>query len=111
MSALRRRVHEILDQASEGERVGRLVSAGLIVLIAANVAAVIIESEPWLDAAYRSWLHALELISILIFTVEYAVRIWSAVESDHGRYRWPIIGRLRYASTPLALADLMVILP
>jgi voltage-gated potassium channel len=111
MSALRRRVHEILDQTAEGDRVGRLVSAGLIVLIAANVAAVIIESEPWLDARYRSWLHALELVSFLTFTAEYALRIWSVVESDHGRYRQPIIGRLRYALTPLALVDLMVILP
>ena len=41
--SLRRRVHEILDQTAEGDRIGRLVSAGLIALIAANVAAVVIE--------------------------------------------------------------------
>ena len=111
MSTLRRRVHEILDQTAEGDRIGRLVSAGLIALIAANVAAVIIESEPWLDATYRSWLHAFEVVSILTFTAEYALRVWSAVEGDHGRYRRPIIGRLRYAVTPLALVDLMVIVP
>jgi voltage-gated potassium channel len=111
MSGLRRRVHEILEQTAEGDRIGRLVSAGLIALIAANVAAVIIESEPWLAATYRSWLHALEVISILTFTLEYALRVWSAVESDHARYRRPIIGRLRYALTPLALVDLIVILP
>ena len=100
MSTLRRRVHEVLDQTAEGDRIGRLVSAGLIALIAANVAAVIIESEPWLDATYRSWLHAFEVVSILTFTAEYALRLWSAVEGDHGRYRRPIIGRLRYAADP-----------
>jgi voltage-gated potassium channel len=111
MPALRRRVHEILDKPAAGDRLGRLLSAGLIALIAANVAAVIIESDPRLDATFRSWLHALEVVSILIFTAEYALRVWSAVEGDHGRHRRPIIGRLRYALTPLALIDLMVIVP
>lgn len=111
MSALRRRVHEILDQTEEGDRTARLVGAGLIVLIAANVAAVILESEPWLDAAYLDWFDAFEIVSILLFTVEYLLRVWSAVENDHGRYRHPVVGRLRYALTPLALVDLMVVLP
>jgi voltage-gated potassium channel len=75
MPALRRRVHETLDQTAKGDRIGRLVSAGPIALIAANVAAVVIESEPWLDATYRSWLHALELVSTVIFTAEYALRL------------------------------------
>jgi voltage-gated potassium channel len=111
MSAVRRRVHEILDRTEEGDRIAQLVGTGLIVLIAANVAAVILESEPWLDARYLDWFDAFEVVSILIFTVEYLLRLWSAVENDHGRYRRPIVGRLRYALTPLALVDLMVVLP
>lgn len=111
MSALRRRVHEILDRTEEGDRTARLVGTGLIVLIAANVAAVILESEPWLDARYLDWFDTFEIVSILLFTLEYLLRIWSAVENDHGRYRRPVIGRLRYALTPLALVDLMVVLP
>ena len=109
--SLRRRVHEILDQTAPGDRIGRLVSAGLIVLIAVNVAVVVLESGPWLDAVYPSWFDIFDLVSILTFTVEYVLRVWSAVENDHGRYRRPIVGRLRYALTPLALVDLMVILP
>jgi voltage-gated potassium channel len=109
--SLRRRVHEILEQTPEGDRIGRLVSVGLIALIAANVVAVIIESEPWLNVTHRAWLRAFEVVSILTFTAEYALRVWSAVEDDHGHYRRPIIGRLRYALTPLALVDLMVIVP
>jgi voltage-gated potassium channel len=81
------------------------------VLIASNVAAVILESEPWLGREYLVWFDAFEMVSILLFTLEYGLRVWSAVENGHGRYRRPIIGRLRYALTPLALVDLMVILP
>jgi voltage-gated potassium channel len=111
MAGLRRRVHEILDPTGENDPVARLIGAGLIVLIAANVAAVVIQSEPWLDATYLPWFHTFELLSILIFTAEYLLRVWSAVENDHSRYRHAIIGRLRYALTPLALVDLLVILP
>jgi voltage-gated potassium channel len=105
MAALRRRVHEILDQTVENDPIARLVGVGLIVLIAANVAAVILESEPWLDARDLGWLRTFEVVSILIFTAEYGLRVWSAGDNDHGRYRRPIIGRLRYALTPLALVD------
>jgi voltage-gated potassium channel len=63
MAALRRRVHEILDQTVRNDSIARLVGAGLIVLIAANVAAVILESGPWLDARYLSWFHAFEVVS------------------------------------------------
>jgi hypothetical protein len=63
MAGLRRRVHDILDQTGENDRVARLIGAGLIGLIAANVAAVIVESEPWLDPAYLSWFHAFEALS------------------------------------------------
>ena len=48
-------------------------------------------------------------ISIIIFTIEYILRAWSCnVDSN---YRNPVTGRLRYVLTPLALIDLMVILP
>ena len=102
MAAFRHRVHEILDQTLEGDRTARVVGAGLIMLIASNVAAAILESEPWLDQKYLVWFDVFEMVSILLFTLEYVLRVWSAVENSHGRYRRPIIGRLHYALTPLA---------
>lgn len=109
--ALQRRVCEVLEHTRDGDPIARLVELGLTILIAANVAAVILESEPWFDATYRGWFRAFEIVSILVFTTEYLLRVWSVVESDHGRYRRPIVGRLRYALSPLALVDLLVILP
>jgi hypothetical protein len=70
---------------TEGDRIGRLVSAGLIALIAANVAAVIIVSELWARRhLVEPGFGAVEVISILTFRAEYALRVWSAVEGDHG---------------------------
>ena len=40
-----------------------------------------------------------------------ACRVWSAVQDHRPKYQSPIRGRLRYMITPLALIDLIVILP
>jgi voltage-gated potassium channel len=78
-------------------------------LIALNVLAVILETVPVVEEGWRDWLRAFDLLSVIIFTVEYILRLWSAVEDS--AFPRPVAGRLRYASTPLLLIDLMAILP
>jgi len=46
-----------------------------------------------------------------VFTIEYVVRIWSAVEASEETREKPWRARLRYARRPLSLADLIAILP
>ncbi|MDP7667415.1 MAG: potassium channel family protein, partial [Rhodospirillales bacterium] len=43
--------------------------------------------------------------------IEYAFRVWSATESPDPRFRAPVIGRLRYMISPMAVIDLVAILP
>ena len=43
--------------------------------------------------------------------VEYVARVWVAVEDRAGRYDQPFWGRLRYMATPMAIVDLLAILP
>ena len=54
-------------------------------------------------------LQRFENVSVGIFAVEYALRIWSCVEDP--RYAHPITGRIRFALRPLVLIDLLSILP
>ena len=108
---VRRRASEILEQSVEGDRGARLVNGGLILLIIANVAAVILESEPSIAAGQRRLFGLFEALSIAVFTLEYGLRVWSAVELPNPRFKHPLWGRLRYAATPLALVDLIAVLP
>ncbi len=107
---LRRRVHEILDVRATGDWSARVAESALIGMIVANVAAVILQSMPSLDAVYHPWFHAFEALSIAVFTVEYAFRVWSSVEDAHGT-RGPLATRLRYVLSPMALMDLVAIVP
>lgn len=86
----------------------RYVNAGLMMLILANVVAVIVGSVEAVDARWGPWLDAFELVSVVIFSVEYIARMWVCVESpDYQGWR----GRVRYAFTPMALIDLLAIAP
>lgn len=52
---------------------------------------------------------AFEIVSVAIFTVEYLVRIWGCTEDP--AYAHPIRGRLRFATKPLVLMDLIAVVP
>ncbi len=71
--------------------------------------AVILESVATIQAAYGTALRWFEIVSVLVFTAEYLLRMWSVTADS--RYAHPLSGRLRFAFKPLPLIDLLAILP
>lgn len=103
---LRHRVHRLLDGSSTpAATVLRLALAALVVV---NVVAVVAETVPSAAAAAGDWFARLESFSLVVFTFEYALRLWSA--GEHPRWRGPL-GRVRWAVTPGAIVDLLAIAP
>src|SRR5688572_2307314 len=87
----------------------KVVNTFIIGLIILNVIAVMLETVPGLHPRYDDFFHYFELFSVIIFTVEYILRVWS---SNHDpKFKHSIHGRLRYMITPAALIDLLAILP
>ncbi|GGW90667.1 ion transporter [Alteromonas halophila] len=91
----------------------RLVNMLLIVLIIANVVAMMLETVP---ALYQQWhveLAMFEVVSVAIFSIEYLLRIWVAPLIPHPKNpdepRWE--RRIDYLLSPMALIDLLAILP
>ena len=66
---------------------------------------------PEIGQAYPAWFRGFEAFSIAVFTVEYVLRVWSAIEQTYPRYKHPLWGRLRYAASPMAVIDLLAVLP
>jgi len=89
----------------------KVVDSILIGLVALNVVAVVLESVEHLSIAHGPVFHAFDLISVAIFSIEYGLRLWTAVEMDDPRYRHPVLGRLRWAVSPMAVVDLLSVLP
>ena len=108
----RERVWEILDAGKSDDITSRIVDVSLIVLISLNVLAVILESVESYGRAYATWFYVFEVVSVLVFSVEYGARLWSVVDCpDTAKYHDPLWGRIRFMLTPMALIDLAVILP
>lgn len=107
----RRRAHLIIDHGAGDDLSARLVHAGLVALIIVNVTALVLESVPSLAAAYGPAFSRIELISAVLFTLEYAVRLWTAPE--HARYRDLSAGAARraYAVSPPAVLDFLATVP
>lgn len=107
----RLRTYEILDNVVPGDRAARGFVIGMVAIIVANVIAVAMETVPAYRDDYGTLFTAIEAFSIFIFIVEYVLRLWSCVENRADDYDHPLWGRLRYAVTPLAIIDLLAILP
>jgi len=108
---LRRRIYEILERGSPGDRASLLVDRLIIALIAINLAAVALESVPSLAARYGVAFAAIEYASLVIFTVEYALRIWVAVEHAPYHRGSRLASRLRYVVSGSGIVDLISVLP
>jgi voltage-gated potassium channel len=110
-SALRRRVFEILEHGTMGDATGRLLNVALSGLIVVNVVAVPLNTVPELSARYAVLFRAVEVVSVIVFTLEYALRLWVAVEHAGGDRRHPLHARLAYARSLDGIVDLIAILP
>lgn len=109
--ALRRRVYVALEQGPVGERLSVFTDRALMALILINLVAVSLESIPELGARYRLVFETIEYVSLVAFTVEYALRIWGAVEHGPHRHLTPMRARLKYILSPGGLVDLASVLP
>jgi voltage-gated potassium channel len=107
---LRRRVHAVMEAGRGSGPVGLAFEIFLIVLITCNALAVTFESIPEIGTTYRDLFNAFEIVSVVIFTIEYVLRIWTAPEDP--RYSGSAVtGRLRMMLHPYMLIDLISIVP
>ena len=74
LAALRRRLYGILEHGPIGNRLGRFIGQAIVALIVINLLAVVLQSLPDYEARYGRLFVAIEWVSLVVFTVEYALR-------------------------------------
>ncbi|MFD0987635.1 cyclic nucleotide-gated ion channel [Methyloligella solikamskensis] len=108
---LRRGVHDILEVGSDAHPASSFVDAFIITLIVANVAAFALETVEPLGTEYAAAFRRFNTFSVAVFTVEYVLRIWSAVDIPLFRNEPHWRARLKFARRPIMIIDLLAILP
>jgi voltage-gated potassium channel len=87
--------------------VGRLI----VLLIVVNLVSMTLDSVPALQTQYGALFTAIELLSLVVFTIEYALRVWVAAEHAPARHSSERKARWKFVSSPLGVIDLLAVLP
>ena len=111
VARFRQRLYGILDQGSGVDGLGAVVNWTLIVLIVVTLTATVLESVPRLAAQYGEAFEAIEYAALITFSIEYAARLWTAIEPPRWRRFGAIRSRLSFAASPAGLIDLVAVLP
>src|SRR5262245_11422601 len=108
---LRRRLYEILEHGTIGDRTGLIVGRLIVILIITNLVTMTLDSVPALHAQYGPLFIAIELLSLVVFTIEYGLRVWVAAEHAPHRHLSERRARWEFVSSPLGVIDLLAVLP
>ena len=106
----RRTVYTVIEAGGSG-RAARIFDDIMVVLIVLNVIAVILESVPSIEAPFSRAFQIFDLVSVSIFAIEYAARIWASIEIPAVRQRGAFRGRLMFAGRPAQIIDFLAFAP
>ncbi len=82
---MRKRLYEMLEASPHETQSGMLVTWLIASLVVLSLCGTVLESVPDLNRKYGGLFHAIEIISLISFTIEYAARIW--IVPEHVPYR------------------------
>lgn len=93
------------------DRVAWVVRRLLILLVVVSVASIVLETVPDLSAQFGPWFRSIEDLTLVVFTLEYVLRVWCAPEQPiyAGRSAWQARGD--FARSPQAVIDFMSVAP
>lgn len=107
---IKSRIFEIVGSTKEGDILSKLFDYFIIILIILNTMSIILESFVSLEAKYHNELYYFELFSIIIFTIEYILRLWT-FDIGYDKKFGTSGSRIKYIFSFVALIDLFAILP
>lgn len=110
-TTLKRRAYQIVEEGRDGDRASRLFDGFILTAIIVSIVGLVLGTVERYGTPAQELFNSIEIVTVGIFTVEWLLRVWCSVEDPSGKYRHPVWGRLRYSVSPMALVDLVAILP
>ena len=113
MARRRRRHHHHHHHRAESNVVAYRIELFVLSLIVMNVIVTIwvsIQMNPEENVIeYQFWYSCFLYFSTSVFSLEYLLRVWSCVEDP--RFHHPVFGRLKWMMKPMAIVDIISIIP
>ena len=108
---IQKKIFSILEQRNPKGVLPISISIFIIFLIVMNTLMILLETNLPLYQPYEQQWKAFEVFSVIIFTIEYVLRVWSCPAHINKKFQDPIKGRLRFMLTPMVIIDLLSFLP
>ena len=107
MKKLKHRIFEIINKAENGDTASSIFDWMIMSLIALSILTIILDSFQNIHDQFRTVFQVFEVITVIVFTLEYILRIWTA------DLLYPVAKhpRLKYCFSFMAIIDLLAILP
>lgn len=107
---IQRRIFEILDGAVL-DGASKACEIFIATLVVANVLAIILESMHDLHEAYAAYFHMFDLVSVVVFSIEYVLRVWSYGQkyAQEAGSSWR--GRKEYLFSAFGMVDFLSTVP
>lgn len=105
----RQKVHALVFESPYGGKLKDFFDVFIGVWVLISVIAVVLESVASVSYLINIEFVILDTIAVAIFTIEYMMRIYSAVEEPG--HRNPLTGRIKQFTNPSTFIDFLAILP
>ena len=105
----RQKVHALVFPSQYGGTMQHIFEVFIAIWVLLSVLAVILESVKSIQYVLHLQFVVLDAVAVAIFTIEYAMRIYSCVEEPG--YKGAFLGRLKQAKSPSTFIDFLAILP
>ena len=104
----KKRIFDIIQIGQREDMVSRLFDIFIVITILVNISVLFLETFEW-AVEYSPLLHQIELVTIIIFGIEYLLRLWTA------EYLYPDkskgVAALKFIVSFEGIVDLCTILP
>ncbi|MCF8166257.1 MAG: ion transporter [Rhodoferax sp.] len=107
--SFRYKIYALVNETPTSGNLHQIFDMFIVTWVIVSVLAVILESVQSIYYHLHSEFIILDTIAVVIFSTEYFMRIYSAPEDP--KFQGWFRGRLRCASTPTGIIDLLAILP
>lgn len=91
---IKKRIQQILDMSLDNDKLGNAFDIFMTTLICLNILALMLQTVDFTRKIVVSFFWWFEAFSIIIFTIEYLLRVWSCTVSP--KHSKPLWGRVKF---------------
>jgi voltage-gated potassium channel len=106
---VRQKVYAMFNPSPTSGHLHSIIDNVIVISVLVSVICVILETVSWIHQPLEREFWVIEVVTVVIFSIEYCARLYSCCEEKE--YRHPVMGRIKYMFTLSVLIDLLAIFP